>query len=78
MLLACLALAVVSQGASTPRVLSDANFGSVHSYATPSAKDLSFQSLDWKDSIFDGLVESQRQDKPLVMWLYFGDPRGSC
>lgn len=78
MISVAIAVLVLGQGVKAPGELTDATFAAVHTYATPTKKDLAFQSLDWKDSIYEGLVESQRQDKPMVMWMYFGDPRGHC
>ena len=42
------------------------------------AGDLAWRKVDWKSSVFDGVREAQRTDKPVLLWLYFGDPRGRC
>lgn len=77
-MLTLVAMLAVGQGVKAPAQLTSATFAEVHRYATPTKTDLAFQSLDWKDSIYEGLLESQRTDKPMVMWMYFGDPRGHC
>jgi len=61
-----------------PQALSDRTFAAVRAHASLTAQDLAFQGIDWKTSVFDGLLEAQRADKPMVMWMYFGDPRGRC
>lgn len=64
--------------ANPPASLSEATFEQVKAYASPGANDLAFQSLDWHTQIIDGLVAGNKLDKPVVMNLYFGDPRGHC
>lgn len=73
----CVTLTVV-QAQGAPAALDASTFKRVHAYAAPSEKDLSFQSLDWKPSVFEGLQAAQRADKPILLWQYFGDPRGHC
>ena len=73
-----LALLIAAQTGAAPAKLDESTFAAVRAYATPSKRDLAFQEIDWKTSVFEGLVEAQRQDKPLLLWMYFGDPRGRC
>lgn len=40
--------------------------------------DLAWQQVEWKDGFWDGLVEAQAKDKPILYWIYEGDPRGGC
>jgi hypothetical protein len=69
---------LLGQGGPDFGPLSWSTFDSVRAYAAPSTRDLSFQSLDWKPSVFEGLQTAQREDKPVLLWMYFGDPRGHC
>jgi hypothetical protein len=66
------------QTSTLPVRLDAGTFEQVRRYATPTNKDLSFQSLDWKPTVLDGINEANRVDKPILLWLYFGDPRGHC
>ncbi|MGV3617414.1 MAG: hypothetical protein ACO1SV_18975 [Fimbriimonas sp.] len=77
-MLSNLAALVLTQSAAAPAALTEATFPAVRTHASPTKQDLAFQGIDWKTSIFDGLVQAQREDKPMVMWMYFGDPRGRC
>ncbi len=77
MISAILAL-VALQSAVPPAELNEKTFGLVRSHASPTKQDLAFQGIDWKPSVFDGLVQAKREDKPMLMWMYFGDPRGRC
>lgn len=63
---------------SAPEKLDWQTFPQIKAHASLKASDLVFQSLDWRTRIFDGVVDGQKQDKPILMWLYFGDPRGHC
>jgi len=40
--------------------------------------ELTWQLADWKKGFWDGLVEAQAKDKPILYWIYEGDPRGGC
>ena len=78
MLLALCVFLAVGQSGAAPAALDASTFQRVHAYAAPSEKDLSFQSLDWKPTVYEGLLAAQRLDKPILLWQYFGDPRGHC
>jgi hypothetical protein len=81
MVLGIVAVALLGQGgqsATAPERLDERSFTSVRAHASPSPQDLAFQRIDWKTSVFEGLLEAQKRDKPLLMWMYFGDPRGHC
>lgn len=77
-MLSTLALLLGLQVVNPPARLDASTFAQVKAHASPSAQDLAFQGIDWKPSIFDAVVEAQQKDKPVLMWLYFGDPRGHC
>ncbi len=80
MILALVLALVPLQGADRrpPAELTAATFAAVKAHASPTAEDLAFQRLDWRSTIYEGLQAGQREDKPLLMWMYFGDPRGHC
>ena len=40
--------------------------------------ELTWQLGDWKKGFWEGLVEAQAKDKPILFWFYEGDPRGGC
>lgn len=78
MLVGAFLMLVAGQTAKFPANLSNETFSEVRSYATPTKRDLGFQALDWKPTVLDGINEANRLDKPMLLWLYFGDPRGHC
>lgn len=77
MLHALAVVALVSQ-VQPPSTLDSRTFAAVRRYAEPTPRDLSFQALEWRDTVYEGIVEAQKKDRPILMWLYFGDPRGHC
>jgi hypothetical protein len=77
----CLILAVGVQAAllaAPPSRLSDESYAEVRKHVELKAEDLRFQQVDWHDSVIKGVQQAQKEDKPLLLWLYFGDPRGNC
>ena len=68
----------VASAASATGALTPETFEAVKTRVLPSASDLAWQQVDWRDGYFEGVLEAQRQDKPIFYWLYEGDPRGGC
>lgn len=64
--------------AAAPERLTDQSYPEVRKHVELRPGDLRFQQVDWRDRVLDGVVQAQKEDKPLVLWLYFGDPRGNC
>jgi hypothetical protein len=64
--------------AAAPERLTDQNYAEVRKHVELRPGDLRFQQVDWRDRVLDGVVQAQKEDKPLVLWLYFGDPRSNC
>ena len=75
-----MALVGVSQAApdKAPASLSWENFDKVSEYVRLKEGDLNYQKVTWLSTVIDGQREAQKQDKPLLLWLYFGDPRANC
>ena len=72
------ALTVLSVQSQVPKTLTLENFDQIKAYASPRENDLSWQRIDWHNTVAKGVNKAREVDKPIVMWLYFGDPRGSC
>jgi hypothetical protein len=78
MLAGAILLLAAGQTVKFPVQLNNETFSEVRAYATPTKRDLGFQTLDWKPTVLEGINEGNRLDKPILLWLYFGDPRGHC
>jgi hypothetical protein len=76
--LLALALAAGAAAQVAPERLTDANYAAVRKHVDLRPGDLAFQQVDWNDTLFDGVRQAQKEDRPIVLWLYFGDPRGGC
>ena len=64
--------------AKAPDALTWKNFDQVAQYVRLKPGDLNYQKVQWHSTVIDGQREAQKQDKPLLLWLYFGDPRANC
>lgn len=72
------ALLAAPLAAQTAEPLTSANYGRIERAVDLRPGDLDFLRVDWKSTVFDGLVHAQRADRPIFLWFYFGDPRGGC
>jgi 4-amino-4-deoxy-L-arabinose transferase-like glycosyltransferase len=63
---------------AAPQALTSDNYAAVRAYVSPQEDDLAFQQIDWHRSFAEGVRAAQASDKPILLWLYFGDPRGGC
>ncbi len=42
----------------------------------PNGSDLEYEDIPWHSTVLEGLVEAQKQDKPLLLWQMRGHPLG--
>ena len=56
--------------------LSEKNFAAWRDHLTPNAKDLAWVSIPWFASLAEGVVASDQQQKPLLLWMMNGHPLG--
>jgi hypothetical protein len=78
-LLGCQSMAGAPQTAqASAGALSDPEMQAAYAHALPKGGDLKFQELDWHNTLASAVNAARRADKPVLMWLYFGDPRGAC
>ena len=68
----------VCPSSAQQRVLNWSNYEEVRDYADRKATDKWYTTVPWRDTVLDGLIQGQEQDKPVLLWLYFGDARGHC
>lgn len=69
---------LVAAPPKAPDSLTWKNFDEVSDYVRLKKDDLNYQKVRWHSTVIDGQREAQNQDKPLLLWLYFGDPRANC
>lgn len=64
--------------AQAPKELTWKNFDQVAKYVSLKPTDENYQKITWHDTVLKGHQLAQKEDKPLLLWLYFGDPRANC
>ena len=72
---ACLSLQVSAQ---VPKSLTWDNFEQVKKYISLKPADENYQKITWHSTVIAGQRKAQQEDKPLLLWLYFGALRGNC
>ena len=55
-------------------ILTDANYRQVRDTVHPTAAELAWQTIPWRSTVWDGIVEGQASDKPILIWMLNGHP----
>ena len=50
------------------------NIGQWLAYIKPKAAEVAFEANDWKPTFWDGVVEAQQKQKPILLWAMNGHP----
>tara|TARA_B100000161_G_C33454177_1_gene370501 strand:+ start:677 stop:844 length:168 start_codon:yes stop_codon:yes gene_type:complete len=45
-------------------------------FIKPTKDELAWAEIPWRSTFYDGLVESDRAQKPLLLWVMNGHPLG--
>ena len=45
-------------------------------FIKPTKDELAWAQIPWKRTFYDGLIESDREQKPLLLWVMNGHPLG--
>ncbi|MBT8045419.1 MAG: hypothetical protein KJO79_10750 [Verrucomicrobiae bacterium] len=72
-----LTIPVFSQ-TTAPSKLNWNNIDEVENYIRLKPAEENYQKITWHTTVIAGQQKAQQEDKPLLLWLYFGDPRGNC
>lgn len=54
--------------------LTDKNFEAVRDAILPSKAELAWKAIPWKSTLWDALVQAQKEDKPILLWAMNGHP----
>lgn len=73
-----LAAAALALLASSNQDAPPLDFEQVRAFAAPTERDLVHRQVDWLPAVVDGVAAAQQEDRPIVLWLYFGGPLGDC
>lgn len=66
------AAALLMVGPVWPQELKDETFAGLHKLLVPA--NASWRELGWQPSLWDAVVEAQKQDKPILLWSMHGHP----
>jgi hypothetical protein len=60
----------------TPNAVDDPSWLAWRDHLAPGSDENLWQTIEWQDSILDGLQVAERTDRPLLLWLMNGHPLG--
>jgi hypothetical protein len=69
--------AVIMMTAAAPTtmaVLNDESFGRWRDFIRPTAAECRWQEIPWRASFWEGVVEAQKKDQPVLVWAMNGHP----
>ena len=73
--MALLALAPSAQAQQPPQ-LTERTYTRLRDYVLPSKEENRWRDVDWKPSYWDAVVEAQKAEKPILLWVMNGHPLG--
>lgn len=60
----------------TAPVLDAQTFAALRGLVLPSAEELAWKRHEWRASLWEGVIEAQELDKPILLWAMNGHPLG--
>ena len=59
-----------------PFDLNEMTYDMWQEFIKPTKDELAWAEIPWRSTFYDGLVESDREQKPLLLWVMNGHPLG--
>ena len=56
--------------------LNNNTYGMWQKFIRPTKDELAWAEIPWRSTFYDGLVESDKEQKPLLLWVMNGHPLG--
>ena len=72
LVLTALGLAATPENA-TP-VPTEDNFQKWFDYIRPKKEELAYRAINWRPTLWEGVVEGHQADKPILLWAMNGHP----
>ena len=69
---------LLTNAQDAPEKLNLSNFKDVRDYVIGDTAEPEYFKVDWKRNVLDGVASARAEDKPILLWLYFGGPLGNC
>jgi hypothetical protein len=54
--------------------LTDETFQRWFDYVRPKKEELAYQAIRWRPTLWEGVVEAQQEEKPILLWAMNGHP----
>ena len=56
--------------------LTDKSYDAVRDSILPSKQEMAWKTIGWKSTLWDAVVQAQKDDKPILLWTMNGHPMG--
>ena len=56
--------------------LNDRTYNMWKEFIKPTKEELAWAQIPWRSTFYDGLIDSDRHQKPLLLWVMNGHPLG--
>ena len=56
--------------------LNDRTYNMWQEFIKPTKKELAWAQIPWRSTFYDGLIDSEHEQKPLLLWVMNGHPLG--
>ena len=60
----------------TPFDLNENTYKMWKDFIKPTKKELAWAEIPWRSTFYDGLIDSDQYQKPLLLWVMNGHPLG--
>jgi hypothetical protein len=54
--------------------LTDKTYDRLRDQILPSKQESAWKAIPWRSTLWDGLLDAQKEDKPLLVWAMNGHP----
>ena len=70
------ALLLALAGFASAETLTDATYEKTRDEILPTKDELAWQALGWRTSLWAGVVDAQKAEKPVLLYVMNGHPLG--
>ena len=74
MLRSLLGTLVLAAAATPPPELNDQTYAQWRDHIRPKSKEKCFETVPWRTTLWDAVMEAQKVDKPILLWAMNGHP----
>ena len=54
--------------------LTDQNRAALHAYIRPKPEEVRWREIPWRTSLWEGILEAQAKERPILFWTMDGHP----